>query len=395
VAKDIESYLRELQQAMAASGADPALVQDAVFDAEEHMQAEMAAGGVVDRGTAAYEQRFAAVVEGYGTPGEVAAAYLGTAPAHKVIAAYDAALENGGATSGHGSPVPEEASTTGGVATGVAAPAALEAARAEPPRFCGNCGRALPPGAGYCTSCGTRVGPVAPPSPMPLTPAGVRAGMAAATAPPATFPSVWQQIFGVFADPAVYKALAYMILSLGTGIAYFTIVVTGLSTAGGMLVLIVGIPLFVAVLGLVRAMALLEGRIVEVLLGTRMPRRVRSDPPGAGFLQRMWFWIRDGRTWASMAYMILMLPLGITYFTVAVTGLAVGLAFITAPVWGWFADGSFVWEGVTYEWWFPAWGIPLAFVAGVIVLVGLMHVIRWIGRGHAAFAKAMLVRLGK
>jgi hypothetical protein len=391
---------------MAASGADPALVQDAVFDAEEHMQAEMAAGGVVDRGAAAYEQRFATVVEGYGTPEEVAAAYLGTAPAHTVMAAYDAALENGGATSGYGSSVPAEASTTvivpvgeaaaaGGVATGAAAPAALEAAGAEPSRFCGNCGRALSPGAGFCGSCGTRVGPTTPPSPMPPTPAGVRAGMAAATAPPATFPSVWQQIFGVFVDPAVYKALAYMILSLGTGIAYFTIVVTGVSTAGGMLVLIVGIPLFVAVLGLVRAMALLEGRIVEVLLGTRMPRRVRSDPPGAGFLQRMWFWIRDGRTWASMAYMILMLPLGITYFTVVVTGLAVGLALITAPVWGWFADGSFIWEGVTYDWWFPAWGIPLAFVAGVIVLVGLMHVVRWIGRGHAVFAKAMLVRLGK
>lgn len=377
MAKDIESYLRELQQAMAATGADPALVQDAVFDAEEHMQAEMAAGGVVDRGTAAYEERFATVVEGYGTPEEVAAAYLGAAPAHEVVAAYDAALANGGAAA---------------VGAALATP---EAAGVEPSGFCGNCGRPLASGAGFCGDCGTPVGPTAPPSPMPPTPAGVRAGMAAATAPPAAFPSVWQQIFGVFVDPAVYKALAYMILSLGTGIAYFTIVVTGVSTAGGMLVLIVGIPLFVAVLGLVRAMALLEGRIVEVLLGTRMPRRVRSDPPGAGFFQRMWFWIRDGRTWASMAYMILMLPLGITYFTIVVTGLAVGLAFITAPVWGWFADGSFIWEGVTYDWWFPAWGIPLAFVAGVIVLVGLMHVIRWIGRGHAFFAKAMLVRLGK
>lgn len=377
MAKDMESYLRELQQAMAASGADPALVQDAVFDAEEHMQAEMAAGGVLERGTEAYEERFAIVVEGYGTPEEVAAAYLGTAPTREVVAAYDAALANGGA------------------AAGGVVPAAPEAAKAGPPQFCANCGRALSPDAGFCGECGTRVGPTAPPSPMPAAPAGVRAGMAAATAPPATLPSVWQQIFGVFVDPAVYKALAYMILSLGTGIAYFTIVVTGVSTAGGMLVLIVGIPLFVAVLGLVRAMALLEGRIVEVLLGTRMPRRLRSDPPGAGFLQRMWFWIKDGRTWASMAYMILMLPLGIVYFTIVVTGLAVGLALIAAPVWGWFADGRFIWEGITYDWWFPVWGIPLAFVAGVIVLVGLMHVVRWTGRGHAAFAKAMLVRLAK
>ena len=225
-------------------------------------------------------------------------------------------------------------------------------------------------------------------------PAGVQAGMAAAAAGGAAPPSVWQQIFGVFADPAVYKALVYMILSLGTGIAYFTIVVTGVSTAGGMLVLIIGIPLFLLVLGLVRAMSLFEGRLVEWLLGTRMPRRLRADPPNAGFFERIWFWVKDGRTWASMAYMVLMLPLGIVYFTVAVTGLATGLGLLASPSVG---HGS----GITpssstvsiHDWWFPVWGIPLALIAGVILLIGTMHVIKWIGRGHAAFAKAMLVRL--
>jgi hypothetical protein len=411
VAKDIATYLRELQQVMAASGADPALVQDALFDAEEHMQTEMAVGGLVGRGTAAYEERFAAVVEGYGTPEEVAAAYMGTAPAHEVVAAYETALVNGGAASvGDAQPATATPPVVGGTPVGEAAAASVAASAAAAPgiaaadvaeatgpgpQFCRNCGRELHPGADFCTGCGTAVGPAAPTSPTPSTPAGVQAGMAAAAAGPAAPPSVWQQIFGVFTDPAVYKALVYMILSLGTGIAYFTIVVTGLSTAGGMLVLIIGIPLFVAVLGLVRAMALLEGRIVEVLLGTRMPRRLRSDPPGAGFLQRMWFWVKDGRTWASVAYMLLMLPLGIIYFTIAVTGLATGLALITAPAWGWFANGTFIWEGVTYDWWFPLWGIPLAVIGGVILLVCLMHVVRWIGRGHAALAKAMLVRLAK
>ena len=57
--------------------------------------------------------------------------------------------------------------------------------------------------------------------------AGVQAGMAASAAGAGGPPSALRQIFGVFVDPAVYKALVYMILSLGTGIAYFTIVVTG------------------------------------------------------------------------------------------------------------------------------------------------------------------------
>jgi hypothetical protein len=66
VASDIQSYLRELQAALA--GSDPALVQDALFDAEEHLHAELAAGRV-----------FEDIVDHYGTPAEVAAAYLETA----------------------------------------------------------------------------------------------------------------------------------------------------------------------------------------------------------------------------------------------------------------------------------------------------------------------------
>jgi len=112
-----------------------------------------------------------------------------------------------------------------------------------------------------------------------------------------------------------------------------------------------------------------------------------------GFFERILFWLKDGRTWASMVYMVLMLPLGIIYFTIAVTGIATGIGLITAPIWGWFGDHTFIYEGVTYDWWFPAWGIPLAVIGGVIVLVAWMHIVKWIGRGHAAFAKAMLVRL--
>lgn len=225
-------------------------------------------------------------------------------------------------------------------------------------------------------------------------PGGVQAGMAAASAESGAFPGGLRQIFGVFADLRVYKALVYMVISLGTGIAYFTIVVTGVSTAGGMLVLIIGLPLLLLVLGIVRALALFEGRVVELLLEERMPRRLRAEPPGAGFVQRMWFWVKDGRTWASMAYMVLMLPLGTIYFTIAIGGLALGAGLVTSPFWAWIGEYSFVHEGVAYGWWFDWWVIPPAVAVGAIMLIALMHAIRWIGRGHAALAKALLVRLG-
>ena len=228
-----------------------------------------------------------------------------------------------------------------------------------------------------------------------MTPPPYAAGAAAAAAPAAA-PGALRQIFGVFADPAVWKAFLYMLISLGTGIVYFTVVVTGISMSAGMIVLIVGIPLLLLVLGLVRALSLFEGRLVELLLGTRMPRRPRSTPPDMGFFARIGFWLSDGRTWASMVYMVLMLPLGIAYFTIAVTGLSVGVGLITSPIWAWFGDHTFIINGVVYdgsEWWLPAWGIPIAMIVGVVVLIAMFHVIKWIGRGHATFAKAMLVRL--
>jgi len=112
----------------------------------------------------------------------------------------------------------------------------------------------------------------------------------------------------VFVDPQVWKSLLYMLISLGTGIAYFTVVVTMLSTSLGSSILIIGLPLLLLTLALVRGMALAEGRLVEALLGTRMPRRPRSEIPGS-FFQRLWFWLKDRRTWASLVYLVLMLPL--------------------------------------------------------------------------------------
>jgi hypothetical protein len=321
VAKDISTYLRDLQAALA--GADPALVQDALFDAEEHLQAELAAVEA-NRGTSADEAdaRFATVVEGYGTPEEVAAAYL-------------------------------------------AAPVVS--------------------GAPAMSSMPVVVDPIAaPPFPVDAHPAAAleRRG-------------VWARFFGVVVDPQAYKALLYMILSLATGIAYFTIVVTGFSLSAGMIVLVIGLPLLLLFLGVVRGLSLLEGRLVEILLGTRMPRRPRSAPVGAGLVQRMWFWLKDGRTWVAMIYMVLQLPLGIAYFTVAVTGFSVGVYLIALPFAQLIVGHTYIDYGLGSEFMLRAWEMPFSVIGGALLLVVWLHIVRGIGRVHAAYAKGMLVRLVK
>ena len=90
---------------------------------------------------------------------------------------------------------------------------------------------------------------------------------------PAGKTSVFYKIFGIFADPAAWSSLVFMLVSLVTGILYFTWAVTGLSLSAGLLVLIISLPFIGLFLLSVRGIALAEGRIVEALLGVRMPRR--------------------------------------------------------------------------------------------------------------------------
>lgn len=199
------------------------------------------------------------------------------------------------------------------------------------------------------------------------------------------------RLFGVFADPRAYGAVLYMIFALATGIFYFTWVTTGLSLSAGLIVLIVGLPFFALFLLSVRGIALVEGRIVEALLGVRMPRRpifTKKHP-------RLWEGFKalflDSRSWFAMIYMVLQLPLGIVYFTLIITMLALGLGGIATPVLQ-YVFGLPVAQFSGTEYYAPVWLVALIVIVGILWLVATLQVAKLIGRLHGRFAKAMLVR---
>ncbi len=201
--------------------------------------------------------------------------------------------------------------------------------------------------------------------------------------------------FGVAADPRAYAALFYMLLSLATGIFYFTWAVTGLSLSLGFMILIIGIPFAVLFMGSVWALSLVEGRLVETMLGVRMPRRPAYVNQEGGFLTRIKEILVDPRTWATLLYMLLMLPLGITYFTIAVTALSVSLSFIAAPLMYFVGYADYVqfnlddWTLVNHSWMV----IPMFFI-GVLGVFITLHVARGIGQLHGMMAKHLLVKIG-
>jgi hypothetical protein len=203
--------------------------------------------------------------------------------------------------------------------------------------------------------------------------------------------------FNVIRDPRAYGALMYMLLSLITGIFYFVVVVTGISLSVGLFILIIGIPFALLFIGIVRVLAHIEGRVVEGLLGVRMPRRLPpATPPDERLLTRIQDALADIRTWSSMFYLALMLPLGIAYFTIAVTGLALSVGLTLGSIWSLITGRSQIqisdvpWLEHMFH---TAPGLVFAAVVGVLLFFVMLHIARGIGWLHGRIAELLLVRL--
>ncbi|HEX9707102.1 MAG TPA: sensor domain-containing protein [Steroidobacteraceae bacterium] len=294
--RSIEQYLAALRAALA--GEDPALVQDALYDAEEYLRAEVAANPTRNEA-----DTLELISSTYGAPEEVAEAYR---------------------------------TTEKQVRTALAPPA-----RKQP-----------------STSLG--------------------------------------RFFGVYGDSRTWTALFFMLLSLVTGIFYFTLTVTGLSMSAGLIFLIVGIPFFLLFVGFTRVLALAEGRLVESLLGQRMPRRPLYPAKGIPIFERIKQMLVDRRTWTTMFYFLLMLPLGIIYFVIATVGICVSIGLIGGSIAGLLLAAGVGSGGITMDdhaiFYGPSvYSAPLVLAAGIVLLTSVMHLIRGIGRGHGTLAKHLLV----
>jgi len=281
-----------LQAELAKRGADPALIQDALFDAQEYLKDEAVSDdGEID------EAGFARAVAEYGSPQEISDSYVGAELTVKKAMAV---------------PKPQK-------------------------------GR-----------------------------------------------SWLQRFFGVAADPRTYASMAYMLIAFGTGIVYFILAVLGVSLSFGLAILIIGIPFMLLFLSLVRGISFVEGRLVEALLGTRMPRRPRIVAPEGNLWERIKWWLSDRRTWTTLAYMVVQLPLGILYFVLLVVALALTTSMMVTPFVQVVSDVPFFYVGAD-AYMLTVWAIPVFFALGILLLFVFMHAIRGIGKAHGVYAKNMLV----
>jgi uncharacterized membrane protein len=203
--------------------------------------------------------------------------------------------------------------------------------------------------------------------------------------------------FSIVSDPRAYSALVYMLLSLATGIFYFVWTVTGLALSVGLFVLVIGVPFALLFIASERVIAHVEGRIVETLLGVRMPRRLPQEHAAyRSLLSRIGDALIDVRTWSSMFYLLLMLPLGAIYFAVAVAGVTMSLGVTAISLYALITNESHVQfdafpvlEHILHT----APGLIVLALIGVLLFFVVLHIAKAIGYLHGKLAEVLLVRL--
>ncbi|MBN8654919.1 MAG: sensor domain-containing protein [Anaerolineae bacterium] len=209
--------------------------------------------------------------------------------------------------------------------------------------------------------------------------------------PPVKPRSFLGHFFGVYTDTRAWGALLYMFIAFITGVLYFTWAVTGVSVSVSFLIFIFGFPFALLFLLSVRGLALLEGRLVEALLGVRMPRRPLFSHQGMKWLERLKALVTDRQTWLMILYMLIQFVLGTIYFVSIVTVLSISLSFIAIPVLQeLFQQGAFdVGNEIRYP--FPTWTYPLWVLGGFLLWTIFMNIARGIGQLHGRMAKWILV----
>ena len=296
--RSIDNYLAQLRRAL--DGADPAMIQDALSDAETHLRAECA-----DRSGESEESVLATIISSYGSPTDVADAYRQT-----------------------------EKTVQAALATQYIRPAASSAT-----------------------------------------------------------PNILRRFFSVYGDARAWMSLFFMLLSLVTGVFYFTFAVTGLTLSLGLAILIIGLPFLAGFIGIARVLALVEGRLVETVTGERMPRRARPSEAGS-LLTRIGTMLRDRRSWTTLAYQLLMLPLGVLYFSTAITLTAFGAGLVEWGVGAVLQSLGLDLLPGTVSLGTPestSWLALPAIATGVVILTTLLHLARKVAQIHGKLAKTLLV----
>jgi Putative sensor len=141
----------------------------------------------------------------------------------------------------------------------------------------------------------------------------------------------WRSVLRPLTSASGYRALTHHLLGLPLGVAYFSWLMTSLSTGLGLLVTLIGIPVLTLALATIRPLLGLERGLANSLLDARIAPAGLA-PGGQGLIARTKAYWTDRASWRGIVYLLARFPVGLATFIVAVSAYATALYLIAAPV---------------------------------------------------------------
>ncbi len=201
------------------------------------------------------------------------------------------------------------------------------------------------------------------------------------------------RFLGVVVRADSYRNIAYLLLGLLLGTFWFTVLVTAVSVAAGMLVVaLVGVPMLVGVWYVSRAFANVGRGVANRLLHERVPFAPISSPHRGNPWRRLRAMSRERDRRRELGFLMARFPAGVATFTAAVTAISVPLLVAWVPIGARIGDHPFgdwvlsssVEDLATSPWsWFL---VPL----GLLLLVVAFHLLNGLARACGRWAASRL-----
>ncbi len=204
----------------------------------------------------------------------------------------------------------------------------------------------------------------------------------AATEPTET-PSTLRRLAGLFGRQ-FWLNLLFLLLSFPIGLALFIIIVVTGATGLGLIITIVGLPLLALTALAWRGGAMFERWRVRVMLGLEIPSPYRPNPHYS-ILRRARAFATDPAVWRDLLYTLLLFPIGVVEFTLAVTLVSLSGGLIAMPIIAETSQSQIV--SFTIDSWLE--GIPFMLL-GLLVAIPFAAFLNLIALAHRELARILL-----
>lgn len=190
----------------------------------------------------------------------------------------------------------------------------------------------------------------------------------------------------------VRRDFVYLMSGFPISLASYVVLTVGLSAGIGTVVVWIGLPLLVAVLGTARWFAELARQRVRAVNGVELPPTSYRQPTG-GTVARMLDTLRDPQCWRDLAHGIVALPVSVLTWTVALVWTVSAVLGPLYPLYGWATPeyhnvSAIVVEALGWHGFLP--NVMVNVVFGLAFLATLRPVLRALVTVQVALARALL-----